>query len=429
MEEIKKKLDESKLQPCDVVLTTGEGFVSKKIRLYTDSDISHAMIYVQDHSIIDSTGEGVHSQNTQRLMWPEKAGVHVLRLKDGLSDVQKRQIIDFARQKIGTQYSKFEAVATKFGGRDKSSRKQFCSRLVAQAYACAGISIVNDVNYCSPADLLNSPLFIEILDITKHITQEYESAIKNIPDTTELMREATNKLLSGAREKNTHIQDVNDIDQHLISNASDDQYFAKLYRDSGYLDVWKFEYEKNKWQYDINLMHKAHLSTIEKIAYCVSLLNGPDESLRRFDENFRGYQSYFSQYKFETFELLCELYENLLKFHNTRKDVAEKWLLINNPDLVSTTKKTSSLLPHTHEWFSELRRWNPLQATMTEQTIQLAGSVDVCSVCGDDPAYDYLLMDKNPAPGAVLSLRLCNDCLEIRSKQYGESFTPINTHY
>lgn len=79
--------------------------------------------------------------------------------------------------------------------------------------------------------------------------------------------------------------------------------------------------------------------------------------------------------------------------------------------------------PHSEEWFKALEAFNPAQAAMTRQIISMAGSSEVCSVCGDDPAQDFKLSVALP-PGAVGTLRLCDDCHEIRSMA-GEQFVKL----
>ncbi|MDH2399072.1 hypothetical protein QCM77_03670 [Bradyrhizobium sp. SSUT18] len=77
-----------------------------------------------------------------------------------------RKVTDFARAATGTEYSKKEAmavVARKI--RRTGNRKQFCSRLAAQAYAFAGISLVPNPDYCSPEDLRMSGQLVEISDV------------------------------------------------------------------------------------------------------------------------------------------------------------------------------------------------------------------------------------------------------------------------
>ena len=85
------------------------------------------------------------------------------------------------------------------------------------------------------------------------------------------------------------------------------------------------------------------------------------------------------------------------------------------------------LKPHTDEWFEALEKQNPAQAAQTKQLISLAGSKDVCSICGDEESKDYKLEGSQAAPGAAVSLRLCNDCLHIRKHVEGENFVPF-TH-
>lgn len=99
-----KRLNDTVLNPGDIVLTTTKSAVSKAIRIATYSDISHAMVYVEDRSVIDATGEGVHARNTQRLFFDEESAVHVLRLRDGISDKQLIALISHLRGHVGTQY-------------------------------------------------------------------------------------------------------------------------------------------------------------------------------------------------------------------------------------------------------------------------------------------------------------------------------------
>jgi hypothetical protein len=58
-----KRLNDASLKLGDIVLTTTTAAVSKAIRAATRSDISHAMVYVEDRSVIDATAEGVQARN------------------------------------------------------------------------------------------------------------------------------------------------------------------------------------------------------------------------------------------------------------------------------------------------------------------------------------------------------------------------------
>jgi hypothetical protein len=79
-------------------------------------------------------------------------------------------------------------------------------------------------------------------------------------------------------------------------------------------------------------------------------------------------------------------------------------------------------IPHSDEWFRALREFNPHQAYATKTIIELAGSKDVCSTCGDAQAKDYKLVGEKMAKKAIATIRLCDDCIQIRRAQYGEKF-------
>ncbi len=82
--------------------------------------------------------------------------------------------------------------------------------------------------------------------------------------------------------------------------------------------------------------------------------------------------------------------------------------------------------PHTKEWFAALNKVNPQQASQTEQIIKLAGSKNVCSVCGDEESREYQILKMKFARDVVASIRLCDDCRQIRGDTMGENFVPLS---
>ena len=234
-----KRVKMSCLLRGDIILTTTTATVSKAIRWGTKSDISHAMICVQHGSVIDATSEGVHARNVQRLFFEDECALHILRLKTGLGPDQAEQICQFVRQRIGSEYSTREAMRTAVGGSNQWTRKQFCSRLVAQAYASAGIKLVDDPNYCAPADLAKSSLLVAVSDAVESVSDEEADRWAAHTDLTEAMRSAINVVLEGARKKEKGIQTFEDIVPYLIQHPEDDAYFANLLTRSGYLTVWQ----------------------------------------------------------------------------------------------------------------------------------------------------------------------------------------------
>lgn len=82
-------------------------------------------------------------------------------------------------------------------------------------------------------------------------------------------------------------------------------------------------------------------------------------------------------------------------------------------------------VPHSPEWFHAMESFDPIKAAITRMVIEVTGSLDVCSICGDDPAYDYRLVDKYMQKNAVATIRLCDDCLRIKKKIHREVFVPF----
>jgi hypothetical protein len=83
---------------------------------------------------------------------------------------------------------------------------------------------------------------------------------------------------------------------------------------------------------------------------------------------------------------------------------------------------THHLKPHTAEWFKVLETVNPLQAAHTKHILSLADSDAVCSICGDESNKDYKLVNEEAAHSPVSTMRLCDDCLDIRRTMHNENF-------
>ncbi|WP_176504533.1 YiiX/YebB-like N1pC/P60 family cysteine hydrolase [Cereibacter ovatus] len=139
---MRKRLNEKALKIADVILTTSDEGISKFIRATTTSPISHAMLYVGHCSVIDATRDGVHSNNTQRLFFKEHNAVFVLRLKEELPAPAANEICRYVRERVGSEYGIIEAGRAWKGLGKRGTSKQFCSRLVAQAYAKSGYNLV-----------------------------------------------------------------------------------------------------------------------------------------------------------------------------------------------------------------------------------------------------------------------------------------------
>nr|WP_319390395.1 YiiX/YebB-like N1pC/P60 family cysteine hydrolase [uncultured Cohaesibacter sp.] len=211
-DETMKRIKFQLLKPGDIILTASRSKTGKAIRVSTRGSVSHAMICVQQGSIIDSTSDGVQARNLQRELFEDDEEFFAFRLKEELPAHKVAQIVDFARSEIGTRYSKIEAARTVLGGSKPRDRREFCSRLVARAYQSAGVQLVPDHDYCSPEDLRNSPLLTELPEISETVDPDEIAWMQGRPNPIEMTRDAQNFVLSVARRIDASVENLQDIE-------------------------------------------------------------------------------------------------------------------------------------------------------------------------------------------------------------------------
>lgn len=326
-----------------------------------------------------------------------------------LSTDQLRSVVSFARASVGTRYTKTGAAKSVLAG-FVAGRRQFCSRLVAQAYRDAGVNLVSDADFCHPGELLNSAALVEVPNVLRNLSPEDEAYRREDIDHVQAMRDSTNALLQEARKLSPEIESLNDIDAYLVEHPEGDAQLVQALRSSRYLELWRDEFERNSWQYHIAMMEGHNGSEQLKQRYCEVLLADEELCTNRFILNHGGYVALNTLHTRQYFALQVELYDILTQLHAQRIQAATAWLESRG---LREPAPPKLIRPHTPEWFASLREWNPKQAAMTEAAIQMTGGSDVCSICADDPARDYALVSM-PAAGPG-TLRLCDDCFRIRS--------------
>ena len=81
--------------------------------------------------------------------------------------------------------------------------------------------------------------------------------------------------------------------------------------------------------------------------------------------------------------------------------------------------------PHSSEWFEALLKTSPQQARHTAQIVKLAGSDEVCSICGDHGGIEYQILTRECAPGVAATIRLCDHCKAIRERGLSDVFISL----
>ena len=309
------------LLPGDIILESGKKAHSKAIQIYTKSHYSHAMICLTSRSLFHAQSQGIFTLNPQRVLVEEENDLKVLRPKKKLSEKESENIIKFLRNKVGTLYSVKEAILSgkKIRPESSQSQMQFCSRLVAQAYLHIGHKIVENPNFCQPAEIENSNFFEEVPDIIRKATKEEIEFVstKNFVLENQI---STYKWLNNTRDyaksefgyEKIHSQ--NDVMNFLKEYPEADNIVSGYINESGYLENYKIEKDNNPWLFDVNLFIKKYKSSNE-ILYAIN--KGFENIQYYIDRTIKNYltaSQNFEDLKFNYFKLEENLHKNRLDF-------------------------------------------------------------------------------------------------------------------
>ncbi|RYH00326.1 MAG: hypothetical protein EON58_00460 [Alphaproteobacteria bacterium] len=405
-----KRLNRDSIRPGDILFSARPGAVGKTIRGLTRGEVSHAMICVQHSSFIDSTMEGVHARNVQRLFFEDDEIVFHFRLSEDVAPERLAAIIEYARSQIGARYSLPEAARSVMAVRKPRTRKQFCSRLVAQAYKSAGFELVPDADYCSPEMLRRSPLLLELPVQTEAVTAKELDWWNNNPDAVERTLGGYSRFFSLVRKFAPNVETQDDLLRLRIHNVEADPHVVEAFHQSGFLDLWRIDIHLHPWRYDLALMAQQRGNHLRP--YCVSTIQEAYTGGLRFAQNLATLRRFHKDFPRPSLELEIKLYKTLAQNHQSRREVAYSWLLAHHPD--DLARHMEQIAPHSSEWFRIVQVVDEDLANLSGYAIQQEGSSFVCSSCGELPARAYRIVNEADVNPGVPSLSLCEDCLEIR---------------
>lgn len=163
------------LRPGDVILFSGESWISKSIKWFSDSEWNHVAFYVGDGYIIESTEAGVEKNSLEkRLKHVDKLLVRRCLL---VSEEEIKKMIDYAEQVIYDGYDFLQLLSLglyfllrKIGIRWRllvqNNRNRFiCSELIYYLYLKIGIKIASHPELVTPQTIATSNIFIDISSI------------------------------------------------------------------------------------------------------------------------------------------------------------------------------------------------------------------------------------------------------------------------
>lgn len=332
-DETKYILRREMLQVGDVICTREDTPTSNLIRKILSCDYSHVLLCIAESSCIHADADGVHSLNTQRLLLDGKDDFKVLRPK-AISPDSIKKVIQYARIKIGTEYSKFDAGKSGLSRKLKTplkieSQYQFCSRLVAEAFRSGGMNFPMEPSLCTPADILESNHFDEVTDVVR--AAEFEEVKFSEDDSkNSILKQSliTNKILSSARElfKTKEIQNFEDLLRWVIKIPEHDTAVSEIIINSGYLTMWADDVIKNPNRYFKTNYPSAEVRKILSVEGLNYELKIAKSDLHRYDHSRIEHLKLYKNHEFETFFQLVNLYQTLVSLALQRIELFT-WLL------------------------------------------------------------------------------------------------------
>ncbi|MFA6196528.1 MAG: YiiX/YebB-like N1pC/P60 family cysteine hydrolase [Sulfurimonas sp.] len=315
--------DIEKLQESDILLTAQRKLlsVSTAIRVLIWSRYSHAMMYVGNYSFIHAVANGgVKRQNIQHQFFKKSSQACVLRVKNAKI---AKTACEYAKLQVHTQYSVREAIRTKLELKEERNR-QFCSRLVAEAYAKAGLSLVKNSSLCSPQELYESSLTEVISGCLREATSN-DLMIKKTMDTTSIWAIFEVSIFEKIRiAAGEDIQNTEDLLRFLMHNPHYDDVIVQLYKDEDYFNVLK-SLNYRDYHHSYEALVKYSPKNISKENFIKEEMQSIEKMIKECQDSFELYQAIENYFKLNFATMMKNYYQKELNFLESRLKLCREY--------------------------------------------------------------------------------------------------------
>lgn len=321
---MKYVIDISKLEFGDIIMIQTYDSTCELIRRSSGSNYSHAMIYSGNDSCLESNALGVASVNPQRYAFKSDMDAAVFRLKD--EDNKSNLKVGFveAVKRIGMSYSSKFEVRKSLREIDEQSaepRRQYCTKYVAKVYSESGIPIVENPDYCSPKNIEDSNLLVQVEDVLRIGSKEEIELALEENHVVDEQTDSTFTILEDVRKlTGEDIQSFDDIDEYLLVNHNQDEGINNILKSSGYLESGDRENKENPFYYDLDLFLEQFGE-----AHCIriSIDQLPKEKIRKinFSNSISQYEDLYTKTGLEYFNSHARCYVRQLELSNLRLEV------------------------------------------------------------------------------------------------------------
>ena len=241
-----------------------------------------------------------------------------------MSEQQLDQICAYAHSQVGTLYALDEATLAlpRRLMKLESTKKQFCSRLVALAYAQIDYDFINlrSPHYCTPGMLAKTKAFEVVPGIIREaLPSEIEFAKlhnpvrKNAEDTFEWMAKVR-ALVKSKPELNAtfDIQTLDDVGDLLVKQPELDEIVTGFLHENEYLTYFKHDMEVNPYRFNAEWMTIKLRAASDPVGFIEAELRKEYGMAERHSQSInnciRNYHSTGLSYVMEH----LKLYQNIL---------------------------------------------------------------------------------------------------------------------
>jgi len=248
-------------------------------------------------------------------------------------DDELERICLYPRSKVGTEYSVADAVKAGIARKTKRKQKidskyQYCSRLVAESYAFAGLAITDEPSLCTPADILENMDLINVPGIIREaLPEEIEFATNSTNNSASKQTTITNNIIRKTQEIfGSNVQTFEEIYLGLIKHPEHDELTEQLILESGYLTMWADDIVKCPYRYFKENYQDSRVIEALNVNGLRLELNLAEKDIMRFDGLRNNLLELHRTYPRRTFEQQINPYQILLSIAIQRRDLFI-WLL------------------------------------------------------------------------------------------------------
>lgn len=363
--EQKYTIERSLLKRGDIILTAENTLISKGVRVGTASRYSHASIWAEG-TLIEAVQAGVFSKNPQRIILDKRSHCVVLRSRKPLTEQELDKICLYAHTQVGSLYALDEATLAlpRRLMKLESTKKQFCSRLVALAYAQIGYDFINlgSPHYCTPGKLARTKAFEvvpgmirEALPGEVEFAKSHDPIKKNAEDTFEWLAKVRALVKSNPELNATFdIQTVNDVGDLLVKRPELDKIVVGFLHENEYLTYFNHDMKVNAYRYNPNWVTFKLRAAADPVGFIETELKKEYSLARRHSQNIDiSIQNYLSTGLGFVMEHL-KLYQNL---------ITGVWVRLNHIAIASEVVGMTEVANRARELMSEID--GPMERGMT----------------------------------------------------------------